>query len=218
MNDSDVEGFMQALDALSAYYQKEPLPEMAAKIYFRGLAGYSLEQVSFAINKHIQDSEAGSFYPKVADLVKHLEGGSLTADQIISMARLKKNPLGILCRIHIGHWDLEHQTDMFYLKQRAEECLQMLPEWKAKASRGDFSDHQLAIMVKHGVNPCAPLYEGLAAPANQQEIALRIEHLKGSEFGRRMLELPPADDGGDGHIQAADNVAAFIASEMEKDD
>jgi hypothetical protein len=169
VDNQDKKQFKELFDATSEYYQKEPLSKMALQIYFSGLEQYSIDQIQSGIGKHITNQKNGQFYPKVPDIIRCIEGGELTTDQILAMARLKQCPLGVLCSIQIGSWDLDNQTDMFYLKQRAEECIALLPGWKQKALAGTYDDHEISIMIKHEVDPRAPLMPGLP-PNNPQTV------------------------------------------------
>lgn len=186
MQASDREEFIKLMGSMANCFHKEPLAVDAIMLYFAALSNYSIEQVRWALNKHLVVSK---FFPRVADLTEHIEGGSLTADEVIAHARNKKTPLGILCRIKIGSFDLENQTDMFYLKQRAQECIALIPEWKRKAAEGDYSDHEISIMIKHDVDPCQPFYDGLPNP-NVEKLKLRISSVTKSKQHQFLLEPP----------------------------
>lgn len=215
MDDSNKREFKELMDGLSEYYQREKLSAPALQIYFASMARFTLAQIKWAITRHVQDTKSGQFYPKVADVVRLIEGGDLTTDEILAEARLARTPLGILCRIQIGTWDLTHQTDMFYLKQRAEECLYLLPEWKHKAASGDYTDHEISIMLKHGIDPATPLYDGLPPPSNRAALANRAREIEQSP---RHLFLVRKTEGEDADKNAKINpeVAKYIALEMTK--
>lgn len=219
MIDSDKVDFKKLMDATSDYYQKDPLTGLTLKMYFAALERFSLDQVKHAISRHIQEPSGGQFYPKAADIVRHIEGSRFTTDEIIAQARLKNTPLGILCWIQIGSWDLMNQTDMFYIKQRAEECLQRMPEWLAKASQGDYTDHEISVMLKHGVSPMSPFANGLPTPGNQQALSDRINSVSHSERHRRLMKPAQKDEGGDAkaNFELAENVKEFIKKEMNSE-
>ena len=169
MNDSDRGVFLEFMNTISDYYGKPKLGEHVLEIYFNGLREYSFDQVKGATSKHMTSSNGGQYMPKISDIKKHIDGGMFTHDEVLSAARLKNTPMGILCRIQIGTYDLEHQTDMFYLKQRAQECLDKMDEWKARAVNGDYTDHEVFTMLKHEVNPEKPFHTGLQPPVMSQE-------------------------------------------------
>lgn len=209
MNEGDKKRFQEAFNALSEYYQRDSLSKAALQIYFSALHMYEFDQVQWAVSKHVQNHENGQYYPKVADIVRIIEGGEITSDQVLAAARLADTPMGILCRIHIGTWDLKNQTDMFYLRQRAEECLHLMPEWKARALAGDYTDHEISIMIKHGVNPCAPFSTGLPSPASAGAITKRVFQIVQTDRHKFLLEKPEEIDTTE-PLQMSSEVKGFL--------
>ncbi len=183
------EYLVEVLDGLADIYNRPPLGVNGAKIYISMLGEYSVDQLNYAFEKHQKDPKEGAFFPKPANILKHLEGDSISEDEIIAMARLADTPLGILCRIHIGTFDLDNSTDHFYLRSRASECLAMLPEWKERAKNGDFTEHEMQIMLKHKVNPSNPFYVGLCEPQCASELNLKAKQIYNSEQFK-MLTAP----------------------------
>ena len=171
MNNSDKLNFVNLMNATSEYYQQQPISVMAAQMYFSALTDYSLEEVTAGITKHLQNHKSGQFYPKAADIIRYITGGDMTADKIIAMARVKNCPLGVLAYLKIGSWDLD-RGDSYYLKQRAEECILMLPEWKSNAETNTLTDHEVRTMIKYGVGPNDSFELGIEAP---KKTARRLE-------------------------------------------
>lgn len=192
MIDSDLAQFTDILDSLSDYYQKDPLKPMAVKIYFRALAGYSLAQIGEGVNAHLT-GKWGHRFPLASDISDHIEGGTITADMIVAAAKLAETPLGCLARIHIGTWDLNNQ-DSFYLRQRAEECLQKLPEWKARAQAGEYTDHEMSVLLKYEIRPDAPFCLGAISPANSQQLLERAKRIEESPRHQAFIEPPYQGD------------------------
>jgi len=190
MKNSDGAKFLALINATSKYYCKPPLEEMVIKIYFNALNSYEYKQVEHAIGKHVSDpGKDGKFMPRVSDIIRHIDGGPITADQIIAGARLKETPLGVLCAIHIGSFDLKTtHKDIFYMRQRAEECTQKMPEWKEKGLMGTYSDHEISIMIKYKVDPLGAFSNGLAPPLNTVELSNRISLIKGTKRHQFLLE------------------------------
>lgn len=189
MDITDRAEFRKFLDGLCAAYGKESLPVMAVQIYFDALSKYPLSNVMSAASAHLSDVERGTFFPRVADIVRGIEGGTVTADSVIAQARLANTPMGVLCRIQIGSFDLNNQTDMFYLKQRAQECIDLIPEWKARAAVGSYSDHEISMMLKHEVNPTDSFTLGMV-PAPNNALAHRVGIIKNSEQHKLALVAP----------------------------
>ena len=179
MVDSDIKNFTSLLDSISEYYDKKPVSIPVCKLYFASLIDFDLGQISAAITRHIESPDKYNAFPKIADFKRHLEGGEVTPDMIISAAKLKRSPLGILARIHIGTWDLNN-LGSFELKQRAIECQELLPAWKERAANGEYSDHEISIMIKHDVSPAAPFTNGISGPTDLIAMTNRIEKITGN--------------------------------------
>ena len=195
MNDSDKKQFKELMDGVTEIYNPDKkLSVVAFQIYFSALESYTFEQVKSAVSAHVTDTAHGSFYPKVADIIRHIEGGDITTDQVISAARLAETPLGILARIHIGTWDLDKQKDLFVLKQKAQECLELFKGWKKRAALGEYTDHEISIMLKHGVDPGAPFYSGLSGPPDPAALRLRAQDISQTDRHKFLLEEPYRGD------------------------
>lgn len=82
MTSSDYQNFVEMLIGLSETYgRKQPTPA-AVDIYFNALAHYSIEEVAHGFNLHFRNPDCGQFFPKPADVIRALDGGSGTkADQ-----------------------------------------------------------------------------------------------------------------------------------------
>ena len=185
MRAEELTNFIEIWESLWEMYRTPNSPakpsDIMIKMTFSALQEYSLEQINHAVMKHIQCEK---WMPKPADIIKHIEGGDLTPDEIIAQARLKQNPCGVMAAIHIGSWDLENQ-ESFYLRQRAQEVLILLPEWKQRAQRGEYTDHEISTLLKYEVNVAKPFLEGLPAPENiartndrAARIALSPKHIQ----------------------------------------
>ena len=195
MNNTDKNQFKEILDGMADMYNRDPLSVIALKMYFDVLIAHDIDIIVKAAEMHMRDPKSGQYFPKPADFIKYIEGESIDENLLIAMAKLKDCPLGILARIHIGSYDLG-SPDTFYLRQRATECLQQLPEWKERAAKGDYTDHEISIMLKYGVNPSAPFANGLEAPANIPQLNLRAEAISRTENHQKLLEpvIDPDDD------------------------
>lgn len=65
--------FATALSALGDYYGKE-LSEGVIALYWQGLQQYEIEDIEVAIGRHLQNPDSGQWMPKIADIVRMLEG------------------------------------------------------------------------------------------------------------------------------------------------
>lgn len=174
MNENDKNAFKQVMDMACDYYGKSHLAPIALKMYFDLLADRTIEQFQTAMTQHMKDPESGKFFPKVADLEKHLQGEKLTPDIVIAGARNPRTVFDVMCRAQISSYDLDNNNDPYYLRQRAQECIQLYPEWLSQAAQGDFSANLMERCHKHGVDPREPFREGLAPPPNQEDLKIKM--------------------------------------------
>jgi len=73
MNPIERPRFAQLLTDVMAYYGKDTSTFML-DLWWQACQGFDLEQVKKALNTHAMDAERGVFAPKVADLVRVLQG------------------------------------------------------------------------------------------------------------------------------------------------
>jgi len=187
------------LDTTSEYYQRPNfLSDAAVCLYASALSEYSISQIRDGLSKHIRSGKAGQFFPKAVDIISHISGAELSHDEVIAMASLKNCPFGILAMMKISDWSLSN-LNSFELKPYAQECIELLPEWREKAEKGTYTDHEIRIMLKYGVNPSAPLYRGISPlPENQELISrskkiygqLKIDEKKQEEERQGLLARP----------------------------
>lgn len=73
MIDSDKMEFARLLMAAGEMYSREISKELK-RMYFDALRDLSIEQVSEALNAHINNPDGGQYFPKPADLRRYLQG------------------------------------------------------------------------------------------------------------------------------------------------
>lgn len=78
MNANDKIRFATVLMGVAEYYGK-PLSEGVVELYWQGLREFDFEAVSKAFWDHTQNPDSGQFMPKIADIVRILQGR--TSDQ-----------------------------------------------------------------------------------------------------------------------------------------
>jgi len=186
--------FKTLMDGLYKYYGKPKLNAVALKIFFASLAQYSYEQVEKAAELHLQDGDQGRFAPLASHFIKIISGSAPTASQVVAEARGASTPFGIIARIAIGTWDINHSDD-FYLKARAEEVLVNFDEIQSRSARGDYSDHELSVMAKYNVDPSSPFTASSMRLMGHASINVksRIEDVKTTE--ENLLLIKPAYNG-----------------------
>lgn len=73
--------FAKAMSALAEYYGKE-LSEGVISLYWQGLEGYDIADIEAAIGRHLQNPDSGQWMPKIADIVRMIEGSTQTSAAI----------------------------------------------------------------------------------------------------------------------------------------
>lgn len=65
--------FAKALAALAEYYGRE-LSEGVIALYWQGLQQYPIDEIEAAIGRHLQNPDSGQWMPKIADIVRMIDG------------------------------------------------------------------------------------------------------------------------------------------------
>lgn len=73
MTPNDAQAFKELLTSALAYYRQDASP-FVLSVFWQGCQPFTLEQVRKALTAHATDPERGQFAPKVADLVRILQG------------------------------------------------------------------------------------------------------------------------------------------------
>lgn len=80
--------FGKALMALAEYYGKE-LSDGVIQLYWQGLQQYSIDDIESAIGRHLQNPDNGQWMPKIADVVRMIEG-TTQSSAAISWAKVMR--------------------------------------------------------------------------------------------------------------------------------
>lgn len=78
MKQDDFEEFCDLISLVAEQYQK-PVSDGAMMLYFQGLIDYDFEAVKQALFRHIRNPDNGMFMPKIADIVKMMQGSTKDA-------------------------------------------------------------------------------------------------------------------------------------------
>jgi len=70
--------FAKALSALAEYYGKE-LSDGVIALYWQGLSQYPIDDIEAAIGRHLQNPDTGQWMPKIADIVRMIDGTTQSA-------------------------------------------------------------------------------------------------------------------------------------------
>ena len=78
MEKNDFAPFRKMMALTAEQYGKQMSPELI-RFYFDGLAHMNLTSVRAALNAHVRNTDVGQFMPKIADLIRAIEGNSEAA-------------------------------------------------------------------------------------------------------------------------------------------
>ncbi len=73
MEKNDFAPFSQMMALTAEQYGRPMSPELI-RFYFDGLAHIPVDAVRAALNAHVRNTEVGQFMPKIADLIRTIEG------------------------------------------------------------------------------------------------------------------------------------------------
>lgn len=85
MDNSNKSEFATMFYALGEYYDK-PVSTELLKMYFSDLIEFSIEQVQYGAKQHRLDPKHGTFFPKAADIIRHLQTGNLSSEEQAEIA------------------------------------------------------------------------------------------------------------------------------------
>ena len=85
MDDSNKKEFATLLYGTGEMYDRAVSTNLL-QLYFSALRGYSIEDVTKGIGDHALDPKHGSFFPKPADIVRHLQTGKLSTEEKAELA------------------------------------------------------------------------------------------------------------------------------------
>ena len=85
MDDSDKKEFAILFYGTGELYDK-PVTKNLLQLYFDALKGYSIDEIKGGVSKHALDPKHGTFFPKPADIVRHLQTGEISTEDKAELA------------------------------------------------------------------------------------------------------------------------------------
>ena len=76
MNQSDYDNFVDVMQLVSEQYGKKPSDGLIS-LYWQGLKNYDFPAVREAIGRHLGNTDNGQFMPKIADIIRMMQGSSM---------------------------------------------------------------------------------------------------------------------------------------------
>lgn len=75
MKNNDLEDFTNIMQAVAEQYGK-PMTDNLIALYWQGLQDFDLVAVRDALGRHLRNTDNGQFMPKIADIIRMLQGSS----------------------------------------------------------------------------------------------------------------------------------------------
>lgn len=85
MDDSDKKKFAILFYGTGELYDK-PVTKNLLQLYFDALKNYSIDEIKSGVSKHALDPKHGTFFPKPADIVRHLKIDKIGAEDKATLA------------------------------------------------------------------------------------------------------------------------------------
>ena len=85
MNEQDKKSFAELMVGNGEIHNKE-ISKSLMQTYFDVLKAYTIEEVKHGFSRHTLDPIDGKFFPKPANIIKHLEASQLTTEQKAELA------------------------------------------------------------------------------------------------------------------------------------
>ena len=85
MDNSDKQEFAKVFYAMGEFYDKKVSKELLM-MYFDDLIEFSIVDVKHGAKCHRQDPKHGTFFPKPADIIRHLQTGKLSPEEQAEIA------------------------------------------------------------------------------------------------------------------------------------
>ena len=89
MDDSNKREFQEIVLATAELYstvKKIEVTPIMLKLFFSSLRDYTVEQVSYGFEQHLSDPVDGKFFPKPANIIKHLKTKELSTEEKAELA------------------------------------------------------------------------------------------------------------------------------------
>ncbi len=89
MIESDKDKFTELLEGIAGVFsttKKVTVTLPMLQVYFMSLSQYHYDQVEWAIGEHLKDPIDGKFFPKPANIIKHLKVDAPTAEEKAELA------------------------------------------------------------------------------------------------------------------------------------
>ena len=158
------------------------------ELFYEDLEDISIEQLKYAAKCHRQ-SKNGMFALDPANVRKQLglkNVQDLEWIDVVSMAKQKNTPLAIIASRYIKSHEL--QAPDIENRGAAEHFLSEMPAHIFRLENGEFTEHEITLCAKYGVNPNNGIHTGHSVLPNSAVLTPRLEAAKASPQFKLMLE------------------------------
>ena len=222
MKPEDYSTFEQIVNADNERRGKPAFSGFVLEQLFEDLEDTTIEQFVYASKCHRRSAE-GMFALSAANVRKQL-GLSNVQDlkwhDVLVMAKAKNTPLAIIASRYVKSYDLQHQSDIEN-KGQCDLFLHDLPKHLFRLENGEFTQHELIMCGKYGVDPRKGIHTGHDVMPNDGVLKLQIERTKESAAWGLMIkdkraepvkELPSSVEG---QLRVAQELASVFSDVKE---
>lgn len=156
---------------------------------FEDLEDITLDQFIHAAKCH-RRSNSGMFALNAANIRKQLgltNVQDLEWHDVLVMAKAKNTPLAIVASRYVKSYELKFNSDIEN-KGHCELFLHDLAGHVFRLENGEFTEHELILCAKFGVNPRAGIHTGHDVMPNEGVLSLQIDKAKESRAWFSMIE------------------------------
>ena len=89
MDNTHFDEFSEILDLVAEQYNKTLSADLKM-LYWQGLCEYEFDAVKQALTRHLRNTDSGIFMPKIADIIKMMQGSSLNS-ALVAWSKVDKS-------------------------------------------------------------------------------------------------------------------------------
>ena len=204
MQQNDYDNFVDILQVVSEQYGKRVSDGVVA-LYWQGLQEFDLAAVRDALGRHIRNTDTGQFMPKIADIIRMLQGSSqdaaFSAWSKVDKAARHVGPYETVCfddpLIHrvlhdMGGWMMLGQKTDEEWPFVARDFENRYRGFKSRNERVDYPSKLIGISEAHNVKEGHEVGQPMLIGNAEKATAVLIGGIQGSQMlGLSRLKITP---------------------------
>ena len=204
MQQNDYDDFVDILQVVSEQYGKRVSDGVVA-LYWQGLQEFDLAAVRDALGRHIRNTDTGQFMPKIADIIRMLQGSSqdaaFSAWSKVDKAARHVGPYETVCfddpLIHrvlhdMGGWMMLGQKTDEEWPFVARDFENRYRGFKSRNERVDYPSKLIGISESHNSKEGHEVGQPMLIGNAEKATAVLIGGIKGSQMlGLSRLKITP---------------------------